>query len=533
MTRRPAHSLRQKLIGPFLAAAGLVSLVAVWDIRGEYTSRLEWAISQRAELLASMLNYSAEAITRPRDLQRIVAAAGAEPDVVDIVVVAGTPARVVGSTKAARFGRPLAEVDDPELIRDLQGALARGEAQHHFNDDTVTYDLSAPLLLGQPVANNGSMGQGAVLVRMDTRPIRAVILQSMVRVTVGAVAGILVVAVLGYVVIRRVVLRPVAAIGAAVRRHDERDDQAWAPALVDDELGALARTLRESFLARSRTEAALRLSERMASIGALASGVAHEINTPVQFASDSAHFLREATGESLDLLDAVLALRHAAAAGAAEDELGRGLARLAPKIDAADIPYLLEHVPRAFDRLDEGLGRVAQIVRSLKESSDPQEGEMAPADLNRAIRNALTLARNEYKYVAEIQTDLHELPPVVFRVSDVHQVVLHLIVHAAHAIGDLVKGSPRKGVITVRTNRDGDSVMLMVRHSGAPPPGTIEVADGVDPAAGAAHGLALAERIVTVGHGGTFQVMPVEGATAFVVRLPIGGPVGAATQAAA
>ncbi len=102
--------------------------------------------------------------------------------------------------------------------------------------------------------------------------------------------------------------------------------------------------------------------------------------------------------------------------------------------EKADLPYLLENVPKALDRALEGLERVTTIVRSMKEFAHPDQKEMASADLNQAITSTLVIARNEYKYVAELETKLGPIPPVKCHVGDLNQVVLNIIVNGAHAI---------------------------------------------------------------------------------------------------
>ena len=166
----------------------------------------------------------------------------------------------------------------------------------------------------------------------------------------------------------------------------------------------------------------------------------------------------------------------------------------------------------------------------MKEFTHPAQMEMAPVDLNRALRNTLIIARSEYKYVAELEIELGEIPPVTCRVNDINQVVLNLVVNAAQAIGDVVKGTESKGTIRVQTRQDGDDVLISVADTGGGiPPGlesrifepfftTKEVGKGTG------QGLAIARSMVKEKHGGelTFQSAVGIGAT-FFVRLPIAG----------
>jgi signal transduction histidine kinase len=165
----------------------------------------------------------------------------------------------------------------------------------------------------------------------------------------------------------------------------------------------------------------------------------------------------------------------------------------------------------------------------MKEFSHPAHREMAPVDLNRAIQNTLIVARGEYKYVADIETDLGELPPVVCHVNEINQVVLNLVVNAAHAIGEVVAGSDGKGTITVRTHLEGEHVVISVADTGAGIPHAVQ--DRIftpffttkEVGKGTGQGLALAWNVIKERHRGelTFETEVGRGTT-FSVRLPCG-----------
>ncbi|MBI2567416.1 MAG: PAS domain S-box protein [Candidatus Schekmanbacteria bacterium] len=279
-----------------------------------------------------------------------------------------------------------------------------------------------------------------------------------------------------------------------------------------------------------RTQVEFAASQRLAAVGALAAGVAHEINTPIQFVGDSIHFLRDAAAAVFELVERMREACRLAAEGAPGPELRDALAAVAEAEEEADLDYTLENVPEAFERCVDGLERVSTIVRSMKEFAHPARREMAPVDLNRTIENTLTIARNEYKYVAEIETDFGDLPPVTCHVNDINQVVLNLVVNAAHAIRDVVGNSGNKGILAVRTRQDGGDVVISIRDTGPGIPESIrqrifdqffttkEVGNGTG------QGLALAWSIVKEKHGGalTFETRMGEGTT-FLIRLPIAG----------
>ncbi len=185
-------------------------------------------------------------------------------------------------------------------------------------------------------------------------------------------------------------------------------------------------------------------------------------------------------------------------------------------------------MPAAVDRCLEGLRRVGDIVRSMKEFSHPNQDAPSPADLNAAILSTLTIARHEYKYVAEVETHFAELPPVVCHIGELNQVFLNIIVNAAHAIADVVAGTDRKGLISVSTAQDGDEVLVCVADTGGGIPEEIQ-GKIFDPffttkeiGRGTGQGLAIARSVVVDKHGGTvtFETRPGLGTT-FRIRLPI------------
>jgi PAS domain S-box-containing protein len=285
-------------------------------------------------------------------------------------------------------------------------------------------------------------------------------------------------------------------------------------------------------LAEDRTEqrtleAQLAQSQKLESIGHLAAGVAHEINTPIQYIGDNARFVRDAFQDLQGLLQVHSRLVAAAQEGplpaAVLDEAEAAWQR-------ADIDYLLAEVPRALEQSLEGLGSVARIVQAMKEFSHPGSEEKAPTDLNRAVENTLTVARNEYKYVAELVTDLDpNLPPVPCLPGELNQVFLNLIVNAAHALQDRsgVSGTD-KGVITVRTRYLGTQVEISITDTGCGIPEAIRPKI-FDPffttkpvGKGTGQGLAIAHAVVVQKHGGTITFETGVGTgTTFFIRLPL------------
>lgn len=277
--------------------------------------------------------------------------------------------------------------------------------------------------------------------------------------------------------------------------------------------------------AREAMELELQQAQRLEAVGRIAAGIAHEINTPVQFVNDSVHFLRDASNDLVDVLQKFQALRAAVVRGAPHQQ---ELQAVETAEEAADLPYLFENMPKAFDRVLDGMDRVSTIVRSMKEFAHPDSREMISADLNRAIESTLVIARNEYKYIADLEIDFDDLPPVRCHIGDVNQAVLNIVVNAAHAIGDMVAGTDAKGRIRVSTRRDGDEVVIAIGDTGGGIPDTVRehifdpffTTKGVGKGTG--QGLSIARSVVVDKHGGqlTFQSTVGQGTT-FFVRLPI------------
>ena len=275
-----------------------------------------------------------------------------------------------------------------------------------------------------------------------------------------------------------------------------------------------------------REEAQRQQGQKMESIGQLAAGVAHEINTPIQFIGDNLRFLGDSFGDLGTVLGAHTRLLESARAGAVPGDL---IAATDAAAKRADVEYLAEEIPKAIAQSLEGVTRVAEIVRAMKEFSHPDQGEKKPTDLNKAITTTLTVARNEYKYVADLVTDLAaDLPAVPCIVGEFNQVILNLIVNGAHAIGDVVATQGGKGTLTVSTRLDGGHVEVRIRDTGT---GIPEAARGriFEPffttkavGRGTGQGLYIAQTVVAKKHGGTLTFETALGqGTTFIIRLPL------------
>ncbi len=293
---------------------------------------------------------------------------------------------------------------------------------------------------------------------------------------------------------------------------------------LDGEGRPILRGVTLDITAQRQLELELQQAQKLESIGRLAAGVAHEINTPVQFVSDSLHFVRDGA-QSVEALIGTYRALLADADGPGATVL-RQRAREAE--DAADLEYLLDHLPQAIGLSLEGLDRVARIVRSMKEFARADEAAMSAIDINRAIESTLIVARHEYRYVAEVHLDFAELPPVTCNGGEINQAVLNVVVNAAHAIADRRRGTDCLGHIHIRTRRERDAVVISIADDGGGIPEDRQTKI-FDPffttkpvGKGTGQGLSIARSILVDRHGGDlrFETTPGQGTT-FHLHVPL------------
>src|SRR6202789_2297085 len=282
----------------------------------------------------------------------------------------------------------------------------------------------------------------------------------------------------------------------------------------------------EEMKERARVVIELQLAQKLESVGRLAAGIAHEINTPIQYVGDGVYFLRSVYEDLNRLLDSWRSAVDALPEGPAHDAL-RG--EFAGSWKKYDVDFLRAEIPKAFERTTDGVERVTNIVKAMKEFAHPDTNEQSPADLNHAIEMTLLVASNEYKYLAKIDTEFAELPAVVCNVGELNQVFLNLIVNAAHAIHDAGR-DVNTGEIKISTAVDGDSVLISVGDNGCgvPPENLSRLYDPFfttkEVGRGTGQGLAICHSIIVDKHGGTISAGSKLGTgTEFTLRLPIAG----------
>ena len=322
-------------------------------------------------------------------------------------------------------------------------------------------------------------------------------------------------------VARMVAGAPPAKFEIGIRTRDgRRVTLEVSPRLIDRDGTAVGiQAIARDITGRDIAEMELRQAQKLESVGRLASGIAHEINTPLQFVGDNVSFLQGSFHQIQELLTSVRAFcQRSGPAFAAEFE------QLEQKLDTG---YLVREVPEALAQTQEGVERVVTIVRAMKEFAHPDNKEHVRADLNKALLNTLTVARNELKYVADVETDFGELPLVMCSVSDLNQVFLNLLVNAAHAISDVFHQTSQRGRILIRTEAQGSQVLITIADNGTGIPESIR--DRIfDPffttkevGRGTGQGLAISRAVVERHKGSlTFQTEVGKG-TSFLISLPV------------
>jgi PAS domain S-box-containing protein len=276
---------------------------------------------------------------------------------------------------------------------------------------------------------------------------------------------------------------------------------------------------------RKRLEVTLRHAQRLESVGRLAAGVAHEINTPIQFVGDNVQFLETS-------FDALLTLHRRRSEVLAACDLPEAVrAELRALDDEADVGFMAAEIPKALAETMQGVAAVARIVKAMKRFAHPDRGEeQASVDLNDAIECTLAIAGSQVKHVADVRTCLGELPPVRCHPGDVNQVLLNLFVNAADAIAERAGSSGARGCITVTSRSDAAFVTISVEDTGAGIPEGIRgkvfepFFTTKEVGRGTGQGLALARSIVVDKHKGELAFESTLGrGTTFHVRLPIKG----------
>jgi PAS domain S-box-containing protein len=277
---------------------------------------------------------------------------------------------------------------------------------------------------------------------------------------------------------------------------------------------------------RKRMEQQMMQSQKLESIGQLAAGIAHEINTPIQYLGDNLHFLEESFADMNSILDIVA---NPETISAQETTMEKWAKQIEAHIEEIDLHFLKEEVPNAIRQSLEGVGRVAEIVQAMKAFSHPGTEQKTPTDINAALRTTVTVARNEWKYTADVETDLDDrLPNIPCLPGELNQVFLNIIVNSSHAIAEKSAGRDERGKIRIVTTFDDKWVEVRISDTGSGIPEQIK-SRIFDPffttkevGKGTGQGLAMAYVTINEKHSGEILVDSEVGkGTTFTIRLPI------------
>ncbi len=268
-------------------------------------------------------------------------------------------------------------------------------------------------------------------------------------------------------------------------------------------------------------------AQKLESIGQLAAGIAHEINTPAQYIGDNIQFIMEAVTDGRKLIEKYVEVVEACRSLPAIRPLIEEIDALAREIDAA---FLAEELPKAIQQSQQGIEHVSHIVRAMKEFAHPGTRGKQDLDINKAIQSTLTISRNKWKEIADLETDLdNHMPLVSCFPIELNQVILALILNAADAVRDAIRQDGReKGLIAILSRQSGEYAEIRISDTGTGIPE--EIRDKIfnpffttkDIGVGMGQGLSISHAIVAEKHQGTLTFETEVGkGTTFIIRLPL------------
>jgi len=266
---------------------------------------------------------------------------------------------------------------------------------------------------------------------------------------------------------------------------------------------------------------------RLEAIGRLSAGIAHEVNTPIQFIGDNLRFLESSFGEMVVLLGRFRSLLDSEEFKGLSSDLAKEIVEETKRLD---FDFLMDEIPQAINQSLDGVNRVSSIVRAMKEFSHPGSTDMEPVNLNKAVESTLMVSRNEWKYVATLETSLSEaLPMIPCLPGEIKQVILNIVLNAAYAIAEKrTNPNTPKGTLRVVTRMENPYAVVEIRDDGTGIRADIRekifepffTTKGVGKGTG--QGLAIAYDVIVNKHHGRIEVESEEGkGSAFILKIPL------------
>lgn len=287
-----------------------------------------------------------------------------------------------------------------------------------------------------------------------------------------------------------------------------------------EELRVAYQSLQKEIKEREAVEIQLRHAQKMEAVGQLAAGIAHEISTPIQFINDNLYFMQGFVDDYTNLINTYRKVFDEATSGFPEE--------LALMESELDLPYLQSQAPIALTQALDGISHISKIVSSMRRYSHRSADSPTPLSVNSILEQSLTICHHAYKYVADIQRDFGDVPDIAGFETELGQVLINLIVNAAHAIEDAGRSDEEKGVICISTGTTNKGVVVSIKDSGVGIP--VDIQNRIfEPffttkpvGRGTGQGLAIAYSIIVDKHGGEIELdsVPSHGTT-FRLHLPL------------
>ena len=271
----------------------------------------------------------------------------------------------------------------------------------------------------------------------------------------------------------------------------------------------------------------LRDAQKLEAIGQLAGGIAHEINTPAQYISHNLKFLHLGFDKIFSVLDTLLS---DLLSNDGEKEFSGCCEKYAQSFKDIKYDYLRDEIPLAIEQSVSGIQQVTKIVLAMKEFAHPHHKSKELVDINRVVENAITISQNEWKHVASTKLDLTPaLPKAMCLYNEINQVILNIVVNAAHALGE-IEATAETGIINIATcqSTDQENIIITIRDNGVGIPDSIK-SKVLDPffttkpvGKGTGQGLAIVYDMIVAKHGGSIDIRsPEGGGTTVEICIPI------------